>query len=147
MFSPDGTRITFGSTRATPTPTPTPTPGAVATRTTLTVTPSGPLRQGTQATLTATVTPPAAGTVQFKDGTTNLGGPVTVNITNGTASKNVGAARVGSHTLTAVFTPTPTNPPAFLPSTSTPVTKTVTGVSQLNGLFVRIFTLIGVTPL
>ncbi len=117
----------------------------VATTTTLTVTPSGPQSQGTQATLKATVTPSAAGTVQFKDGTTNLGGPVAVNVSNGTASKNVGAARVGQHQLTAVFTPT--NPAAFGPSTSTPVTKTVTGLRFLNGLFVNIFTLIGVTPL
>jgi len=58
---------------------PTPTPGATATTTTLTVTPSGPVPRGTPVSLLANVAPAAAtGTVQFKDGNRNIGGPVPV---------------------------------------------------------------------
>jgi hypothetical protein len=66
----------------------------------------------------ATVAPgSAAGTVQFKDGTANLGFPVPVS--GGTAT-NVALLPVGSHSITAVFTPT--SPAAFQPSTSNTVT-------------------------
>jgi hypothetical protein len=85
------------------------------TTTRLTTSPPSPIRQGDRATLTATVTPAtAAGTVQFKDGTTNLGNPVTLN--NGTASGTTSTLAVGSHRLTAVFTPA--DPANFGPSTS-----------------------------
>ena len=59
----------------------------------------------------------ATGTVQFKDGTTVLGAPVPV--TAGFAFLHTSALTTGTHTLTAVFTPT--NPAAFGPSTSPPV--------------------------
>jgi hypothetical protein len=62
----------------------------------------------------------AAGTVQFIDGTTPLGGPVPVfagfALTVTTLPK-------GTHSLTAVFTPT--DPAAFAQSTSSPVPLTV----------------------
>jgi hypothetical protein len=71
---------------------------------------------------TATVTPPnAAGTVQFKDESTNLGGPVAV--IGGIAIGPFASLQRGTHTLTAVFTPS--NPAAFAPSTSQPVTLMV----------------------
>src|SRR5947209_8265208 len=55
-----------------------------STTTTMSTTPASQAVQGTLVTLTATVTPKAAGTVQFKDGDKNLGKPVTVRA-DGTA--------------------------------------------------------------
>ena len=70
---------------------------------------------------TATVVPlNAAGTVQFMDGTVNLGGPVWVIA--GQALGPVSFLSGGPHSLTAVFTPT--NPAAFTPSMSNAVTFT-----------------------
>jgi Bacterial Ig-like domain (group 3)/TIR domain len=81
------------------------------------------LAQGSPVTFTASITPSAAaGTVQFKDGTTNIGNPVTVS--NGTASKTTSTLSVGTHQLTAVFTPS--DPAPFAPSRSPAVTFTVT---------------------
>ncbi|MGH8571777.1 MAG: Ig-like domain-containing protein, partial [Gammaproteobacteria bacterium] len=57
----------------TTTPQATDSTAATATSTALTTSPASPVAQGTEVTLTATITPAtAAGTVQFKDGTTNL---------------------------------------------------------------------------
>ncbi|HEY6422213.1 MAG TPA: Ig-like domain-containing protein, partial [Pseudonocardiaceae bacterium] len=92
---------------------------AVATTTALVVTPNSPANADTQETLTATVTPPAAGSVQFLDGTTSIGTPVTVS--GGTASTTTTLVP-GSHSLTAVFTSTD---PAFTGSISPPVTYVV----------------------
>jgi len=75
-------------------------PASTTTTLGLTVSPA-PL--GTTETLTATVTPPAAGSIQFKDGTTTIGNPVT--LTNGSAAMTTTLAS-GTHSLTAVFTPT-----------------------------------------
>ncbi len=90
--------------------------------------PGGPGIPGTTGTAGAAVTfttmtgpPGAAGSVQFKDEATNIGDPVTV--INGTATMTTTALTVGSHQLTAVFTPT--DPTAFGPSTSQTVTFTV----------------------
>jgi hypothetical protein len=58
------------------------------------------------------------GTVQFKDGNTNIGGPVPM--TGGHATL-IAFRPVGSH-VTAVFIPA--NPAAFKPSTSNTVTVT-----------------------
>ena len=81
-----------------------------ATTTGLSVSPVSLVVQGTRVTLTATITPATAvGTVQFKDGTTNLGNAVTVS--NGTASGTTSGLAVGSRQLTAVFIPS--NPAAF----------------------------------
>ena len=68
----------------------------------LVVTPSGSAAVGSEVTLTATVTPAAAGNVQFKDGSTSLGSKPVVN---GTATISTNDLAAGSHTLTAVFTP------------------------------------------
>jgi hypothetical protein len=91
----------------------------------LAVSPVSPVAQGALVTLTATITPlTAVGTVQFKDGTTDIDGPVTVS-NNGTASGSTSLLVPGSHQLTAVFTPA--NPATFIPSTSSAVPLTVTG--------------------
>ncbi|MGH3765886.1 MAG: Ig-like domain repeat protein [Pseudonocardiaceae bacterium] len=94
---------------------------AKGTTTRLTVTPN-PVIVGTPAIFIAQMAPfAAAGTIQFKDGATPLGAPVPV--TAGLAFFNTSALTLGTHTLTAVFTPT--NPVAFGPSTSPPVSLTV----------------------
>ncbi|MGH3801522.1 MAG: Ig-like domain-containing protein [Pseudonocardiaceae bacterium] len=99
------------------------TTAPTATSTALTASPASPVAQGTRVTLTAAVTPAeAAGTVQFTDGTTNIGAPVTVS--NSTASGTTSTLTVGDHQLTAVFTPT--DPAAFSSSTSPAVSLTVT---------------------
>ncbi len=78
-------------------------PLITATSTTLTATPTSPQPSGTQVTLKATVSPAKAGTVQFLDGTADLGSPVTVS--GGTASLATTPA-AGSHSFSAVFVPT-----------------------------------------
>ena len=82
------------------------TGGATAPTTTMitvNVSPASPLAAKTMETLTATIRPSAvAGSVQFKDGPGNVGGPVTVS--GGTASTTTTLAP-GPHSLTAVFTP------------------------------------------
>jgi len=105
-----------------PTPTPTPAPGAIATTTTLSVVSIPlPLGLGGFVLPIAHVTPfNAAGTVQFTDGTTNLGAPVPV--AGGVAVGPLTALSPGTHSITAVFTPT--NPAKFQPSTSNIVTVT-----------------------
>lgn len=125
---------------------------ATTTTTTLTVAPSGSFPEGLPVTLIAIVTPPdAEGVVQFKDGDTNIGGPVTVvkstscsisgnqgtTVINGTScssgsNQETSAAAftttstltAGTHSLTAVFTPTDTT--KFSGSTSPTVPLTVT---------------------
>jgi hypothetical protein len=78
---------------------------ATPTTTTLTTTPGSPQNHGTSVTLNAVVSPStAAGTVQFLDGATPIGSPVTV--TSGAASTSTSTLSVGAHTLGAVFTPT-----------------------------------------
>ncbi|WP_255436511.1 N,N-dimethylformamidase beta subunit family domain-containing protein [Tessaracoccus sp. MC1756] len=96
------------------------TMAAPAVTTTTTLTAGTPTYNGVA--LTATVTPiGAVGTVQFKNGTTDIGTPVTV--TNGTATYIVsGLNPETDYTFTAVFTPT--NPAKFTTSTSNPVQVT-----------------------
>jgi Bacterial Ig-like domain (group 3) len=104
----------------TPTPTPTPAPGAIKTTTKLSViTIPLPLGLGGFVLPIATVTPSnAAGTVQFKNGMTNFGAPVSV--TGGVAVGPLTSLPRGTYSITAVFTPT--NPAKFAPSTSNTVT-------------------------
>lgn len=90
-----------------------------ATQTALAANPPSPITAGTQTTLTASVTPAGAtGSVEFFDGATSLGAPVTV--AGGTAAKAVTLAQ-GSHSLTAKFTGTG----GFGDSTSSAVTYQV----------------------
>ncbi|HKR51010.1 MAG TPA: Ig-like domain-containing protein, partial [Pseudonocardiaceae bacterium] len=87
------------------------------------ISPASPVLQGTPVTLSVAVTPAeATGTVQFKDGTTNLGFPVLVR--NGTASGTTSTLVVGAHQLSAVFSPT--DPSAYGASTTPSVTFVVT---------------------
>lgn len=102
--------------------------GAASDATQLSVDPPSPAAAGTTETLTATVTPSAAGSVQFTDGTTTIGNPATV--TNGTASITT-TLPVGTHPLTAVFTPT--EPAAFESSTSPVVTFMVNPPTGATG--------------
>ncbi|WP_052441258.1 Ig-like domain-containing protein [Streptacidiphilus anmyonensis] len=91
-----------------------------ATTTTLAVTPANSATAGSAVTLTATVSPAAAGTVQFMDGTTAIGSPVTV--ANGTATLTTSALTQGAHQLSAAFT---SSDPNFGSSTSTATSYTV----------------------
>ena len=80
---------------------------STATTTALTASPTSPQASGTSVTLTATVTPAAAGTVQFENGTTAIGSPQTVNASTGVATLATSALPVGALTLHAVYTPAP----------------------------------------
>ncbi|MEU1618042.1 Ig-like domain repeat protein [Streptomyces sp. NPDC005722] len=100
----------------------TPPPTQAATTTTLAASPASPVVQGTAVKLTATVAPAtAAGSVRFLDGAAQIGSPVTVS--NGTASLSTGALGVGTHTLTAAFTPA--DAAAYKPSVSAALPYTV----------------------
>ncbi|UFS58946.1 HtaA domain-containing protein [Subtercola endophyticus] len=90
-----------------------PAPVAVATSTTLSATPAA-ATVGDALSLTAAVSPVAAGTVQFFDGTDALGSPVSVD-SDGTAAA-APTATLGTHSYTARFAPA--DPTAFEPSTS-----------------------------
>ena len=117
--------------------------GVVATSTTLTVSPAAPTTAQTL-TLTATVTPLAAATgsegVQFTLGT-GPQPPQTVgfaypNPTTGVASVTIGPLAAGSYTYQANFlgvsSPQP-NGPYYYPSSSSPVTVSVTQAGGPNG--------------
>ncbi|GAA4482324.1 hypothetical protein GCM10023094_32010 [Rhodococcus olei] len=94
-------------------------PAPVATTTTLTGVATSIV--GTSVELTATVDPSTAtGTVQFKDGATNIGGPVTV--TDGVARYNHAFTTAGTHEITAVYS----GGVGFATSTSAAHTVTVT---------------------
>jgi hypothetical protein len=107
-----------------------------ATTTTLTATPS-PAITGQTVTLTAAVSPSgAAGTVQFKDGATNIGSPVTV--ASGAASTTTSTLAAGSHSLSAVFTPTDSTSFSgstgnFTEQVNPPATPTNTALSVSGG--------------
>ncbi|GAA2137209.1 Ig-like domain-containing protein [Kitasatospora kazusensis] len=95
-------------------------PATTATTTTLAVTPAGSATVGGNVTLTATVSPATAGTVQFLDGTAALGAPVAVAA--GQAALTTNALAQGVHSLSAVFTSTTAG---FLGSTSATTTYTI----------------------
>lgn len=102
---------------------------AAATTTVLAAGPVDPVVVGTTSTLTAAVTPTnAAGSVQFKRGSTNIGSPVTV-----VAGQAIftGAVPTGAGGLTAKFTPSDLD--AFAISTSAPVDYVVVGPASVSG--------------
>lgn len=101
---------------------PLPVAPATVTTTTLAVSPGGTSVEGTALALSATVSPAAAGTVEFFDGPTSLGTAIAVS--DGVARRDVASAAVGEHAFTARFTPT--DAAAFAPSTSAGVAHTVT---------------------
>ena len=74
--------------------------------TALTVTPASPQNTGVPVTLAATVSPAPTdgGTVQFKDGSVSVGAAATVDA-SGHASVTTSTLASGSHSFTAVFTP------------------------------------------
>src|SRR5262249_18041915 len=99
-----------------------------ATTTRLTVAPKRAF-QGLPVFLIANVKPrTAAGTTQFKDGSTALGTPVPVD--GGTIFLIAPPLTTGTHSLSAVFTPA--NPATFAPSTSAPVALTVNTLFPLS---------------
>ena len=101
-----------------------PVAGSTASPTSLvvSVSPVSPVVGGTSETVKATMTPTAAvGSVQFLDGATSLG---SAPVTAGVATLAPTTLPVGTHSLTAKFTPT--DPTAFQPSTSPAVTYAVT---------------------
>ncbi|WP_430335107.1 Ig-like domain-containing protein [Rhodococcus sp. ACT016] len=96
-----------------------PAPDAVATATAVTAPTSAEV--GSAVTISASVSPkPVDGTVQFRDGATNLGSPVLVS--DGTASITHTFTRGGSHSITAVYS----GGVGSLGSTAAPVTVAVT---------------------
>jgi hypothetical protein len=102
---------------------------AVSTSTALAASPVGQQTGGSPVTLTATLTPSTAvGTVQFKDGTTNLGSPVALS--SGSAQLVTSALAAGTHSLTAVFSPT--DPGAFAASASTALPYGIRDASSLT---------------
>ena len=107
-------------------------PPPTATTTTVAVTPGTTEPYGTDLTFTATVSPTAAGTVTFKDGSTVLGtGPVA----SGTATFSTVGLSGGAHSVTAAFVPT--DPTAFAGSTSDATSVTVTAVDTTTSLAVN----------
>lgn len=102
---------------------------AQSTSTSLSVSPANGTTPNSAITLSATVTPSAAaGTVQFEDGSTNLGTPVTVS--GGSAQTTTSFPTTGSHAFTAVFTPSDST--AYRGSTSAPVNYVVGDATSLS---------------
>ena len=94
-----------------------------STTTALAASPASQAVAGATVTMTATVTPgDAAGTVTFRDGETAIGSPVTV--ASGSASTTTTTLTVGTHSLTAVFTPAAES--GFAGSTSSAVSYEIT---------------------
>jgi Bacterial Ig-like domain (group 3) len=114
-----------------------PTAGQISTATTVSATPN-PVNANTSTTLTATETPATNGSVQFENGTTPIGSPVSVS--GGVATLPYTPTTAGTETINAVFTPTDTtdyasstgstsltvNPPATPTTTSLSVSYTNT---------------------
>ncbi|MBB5869913.1 hypothetical protein F4553_003292 [Allocatelliglobosispora scoriae] len=94
---------------------------ATPTTTALAVSPASSSQQYGNVALTVTVSPTAAGSVQFLDGATALG---TVAVSGGTATLTVSTLALGSHSLVAAFTPA--NPASFTASTSAAIDYTIT---------------------
>lgn len=114
---------------------------AAATTTTVAA-PSGTVNAGDSVELTATVAPAAAGTVQFFNGGTPAGSPVTVN--NGTATALVGPLAAGSNSITATFTPENAN--AYAGSTSAAVIVEAATVPAFEPK-IEVFAADGTTPI
>jgi Bacterial Ig-like domain (group 3)/WxL domain surface cell wall-binding len=101
-------------------------PQGAATTTALSVNPSGTVNFGTNVTFTATVSAASgtpAGSVTFSDRGTALG--AAVPLSGGTAAFQTASLAIGSHSVTATFTPA--NPTQFASSASGPVSVVVVG--------------------
>lgn len=119
-FYAAGTALDFLSLSA-----PVAAPAPTATSTTLAVSPAGSAPAGTNVTLTATVAPDAAGSVEFFDGSISLG---TAPVAAGTASTSVSTLTAGEHSLSAAFTPADTT--AFIGSAADAVPYSITAAPQ-----------------
>jgi hypothetical protein len=89
-----------------------------------------PSNHGQLVTFTATVPFAATGTIQFMDGTTNLGAPVTIG--SGVAAFPTNSLTVGSHPITAVYS----GDASHLGATSGVLTQTVSALATLTALAV-----------
>src|SRR5947209_12785403 len=97
-----------------------------ATSAALTTFPLSTVAQGAPVTLIAAVTPSTfVGTVQFRDGTADIGVPATVADGTAVVTTSSSMLATGSHELTAVFIPA--NSAVYGPSMSPAVSLTVTG--------------------
>jgi Bacterial Ig-like domain (group 3) len=117
-----GTYVSSGSAAATP----------KTTSLTLTVSPAATAAAAASVTLTATATATAGtpvGSVQFKDGSTSIGNTVAVNA-SGVATTTTASLTTGSHSLTAVFTPSDAT--AFTAATSAAVSYAITAATTTN---------------
>ena len=95
-----------------------------ATSTSLVVSPATST-EGAAVSLTATVAPAAAGAIEFFDGTTSLG---SASADAGSATISATALAIGSHSLTARFTPN--DEAAFAGSTSSAIGHEVTAATS-----------------
>ncbi|MGH3849350.1 MAG: Ig-like domain repeat protein, partial [Pseudonocardiaceae bacterium] len=90
---------------------------------------------GQPVTFTATVSsspnPPSGGTIQFKDGSVDLGQPVL--LTGGSAAVTTSALAAGAHSITAVYG----GGGAFAPSTSAALSQSVTTVATTTTTICR----------
>ncbi|MGD0883238.1 MAG: Ig-like domain-containing protein, partial [Acidimicrobiales bacterium] len=111
------------------------------TTSTLTTTPATPVTPGTSVQVTDTVSPSdATGTVQFLNGSTDIGTPVTVS--GGTASTTTSSLPAGTDNLYAIFTPDATSGgngysasdgyTPFVVQTATTTTLTTTPATSAN---------------
>ena len=127
VYTPDDTALFTGSTSPAAS-WPITTAPATNTATTLVVSPAGTAAAYATVTMNATIDQPAAGSVAFKDaGTTLQTVPVTVGASTATAQFATSFASAGSHSFTAVFTPT--NPGAYNGSTSSATSYEITAPS------------------
>ncbi|WP_164873396.1 Ig-like domain-containing protein [Rhodococcus xishaensis] len=97
----------FGDETTTGNPMPDLAVSVAATPTTTAVSAPATAQVGVPTTLTATVTPAKAGTIQFKDGGADIGAPVPVS--DGTASVDHTFDAPGAHEITAQFFPSAGN--------------------------------------
>lgn len=74
-----------------------------ATATTLSISPTNGTIQGAVVMITATITPSAPGSVEFRNGAAAI---ATVPVTNGSAIMTTTSLPIGGHALSAAFTPT-----------------------------------------
>jgi hypothetical protein len=103
-----------------------------ATTTALTVAPAGPLPFGAEYTLTSASTAGVAGSVEFSDGAVALGSS-TVDA-GGVATLTTTSLSVGSHDLSAAFTPA--DAVSYSGSTSSVVTREVTKATTTTAIAV-----------
>ncbi len=96
-------------------------PAPASTTTTLAASPVGTAASGASVTLTATVSPSAAGTMTFYDGVTQIG---SAPVSGSTGAIIVSNLTTGSHSLTASFTPS--DSAAYGSSTSSALSYTIT---------------------